>query len=50
MEWVSEALLIGLRPHGETSAVIEVMTPDFGRHLGLVKGAGAFEQALRTTL
>jgi DNA repair protein RecO (recombination protein O) len=39
MEWVSEALLIGLRPHGETSAVIEVMTPDNGRHLGLVKGA-----------
>ncbi len=39
MEWVSEALLIGLRPHGETSAVIEVMTPDYGRHLGLVKGA-----------
>ncbi|MBS1181226.1 MAG: recO [Proteobacteria bacterium] len=38
MEWVSEALLIGLRPHGETSAVIEVMTPDYGRHLGLVKG------------
>jgi len=39
MEWVSEALLIGLRPHGETSAVIEVMTPEHGRHLGLVKGA-----------
>ncbi|WP_370673533.1 DNA repair protein RecO [Pleomorphomonas sp. PLEO] len=39
MEWVSDALLIGLRPHGETSAVIEVMTPDYGRHLGLVKGA-----------
>lgn len=38
MEWVSEALLIGLRPHGETSAVIEVMTPELGRHLGLVKG------------
>lgn len=41
MEWVSNALLIGLRPHGETSAVIEVMTPDYGRHLGLVKGARA---------
>ena len=39
MEWVSDALLIGLRPHGETSAVIEVMTSDYGRHLGLVKGA-----------
>lgn len=50
MEWVSEALLIGLRPHGETSAVIEVMTPDFGRHLGLVKGARSrrFQPVLQT--
>ena len=38
MEWVSEALLIGLRLHGESSAVIEVMTPEHGRHLGLVRG------------
>ena len=39
MQWESEALLLGLKPHGESSAVIEVMTPEFGRHLGLLKGA-----------
>jgi DNA repair protein RecO (recombination protein O) len=39
MEWVSDAIILGLRPHGESSAIVEVMTPDFGRHLGLVKGA-----------
>ena len=39
MQWESEALLLGLKPHGESSAVIEVMMPEFDRHLGLLKGA-----------
>jgi DNA repair protein RecO (recombination protein O) len=30
--------VIGARAHGETSVVLEVMTADRGRHLGLVKG------------
>lgn len=38
MEWTSDALVLGVRPHGESSVVLEVMTAEHGRHLGLVKG------------
>ncbi|WP_181706938.1 DNA repair protein RecO [Chthonobacter rhizosphaerae] len=38
MEWTSEALVLGTRPHGEGSVILEVMTAERGRHLGLVKG------------
>jgi len=39
MEWRDEAIILGLRHHGETSGVIEVMSRKHGRHFGLVKGA-----------
>lgn len=38
MEWTSEALVLGTRLHGEESVILEVMTEERGRHLGLVKG------------
>ena len=38
MEWRDEGLIIGLRKHGETSVIAELMTRDHGRHLGIVKG------------
>ena len=38
MEWRDEGLVIGVRRHGETSAVVEAMTRAHGRHLGLVRG------------
>lgn len=38
MEWTGEALLIGVRRHGETSLVAEAMVAGRGRHLGLVRG------------
>lgn len=38
MEWHDEGLVIGIKRHGETSVILEVMTADHGRHLGLVKG------------
>jgi DNA repair protein RecO (recombination protein O) len=38
MEWRDEGLIIGIRKHGETSAIIEAMTASHGRHLGLVRG------------
>lgn len=38
MEWQDEALILGVRKHGETSAIVEVMTLEHGRHLGLVRG------------
>ena len=38
MEWRDRGIIIGARRHGETSLILEVMTRDHGRHLGLVKG------------
>ncbi|MGE0501374.1 MAG: DNA repair protein RecO [Rhizobiaceae bacterium] len=38
MEWRDEGIVLGTRKHGETSAILEVMTRGHGRHLGLVRG------------
>jgi DNA repair protein RecO (recombination protein O) len=38
MEWSAEAIVIGARRHGETDIILEVVTAEHGRHLGLVKG------------
>ena len=38
MEWRDEGIILGTRKHGETSAILEVMTRAHGRHLGLVRG------------
>ena len=38
MEWRDEGLIIGVRKHGERSAIVEAMTRAHGRHLGLVRG------------
>jgi DNA repair protein RecO (recombination protein O) len=38
MEWVDEGIVLGVRRHGETSAIVELMTAGHGRHLGLVRG------------
>ncbi len=37
MEWTDHAIVLGVRRHGETSVVAEVMTRDRGRHFGLVR-------------
>jgi DNA repair protein RecO (recombination protein O) len=38
MEWRDEGIILGTRQHGETSAILEVMTRGRGRHMGLVRG------------
>jgi DNA repair protein RecO (recombination protein O) len=38
MEWRDEGIILGTRRHGETSVILEAMTPGHGRHLGLVRG------------
>jgi DNA repair protein RecO (recombination protein O) len=38
MEWRDEGVIIGLKRHGEASAIVEMMTRAHGRHLGLVRG------------
>jgi DNA repair protein RecO (recombination protein O) len=39
MEWTDEGIVLGVRRHGESSAVVELLTRAHGRHLGLVRGA-----------
>ncbi len=38
MEWADEGTIIGSRKHGENAVILEVMTREHGRHLGLVRG------------
>src|SRR4249920_1673341 len=38
MHWSDEGVILSVRPHGETGAVLELFTRAHGRHLGLVHG------------
>src|SRR5262245_291862 len=44
MEWQDEGIILGARKHGETSAILEVMKREHGRHLGLVRGGRSRKQ------
>lgn len=45
MDWRDEGILLSMRPHGETSAIIEVMTAAHGRHMGVVRGGASRKMA-----
>lgn len=44
MDWRDEGIIIGVRPHGESSAIIEALTERHGRRLGLVRGGRSRRQ------
>ena len=44
MDWESEGYIVSVRKHGESSAIIDVLTPDQGRHAGLVRGGNSRRQ------
>jgi DNA repair protein RecO (recombination protein O) len=44
MEWSDEGTIIGVRRHGESAVILEVMTRFHGRHLGLVRGGRSSRQ------
>lgn len=48
MRWQDEAIILSVRPHGETSAIVEVLARRHGRCLGLVRGGRS--RRLRPTL
>jgi DNA repair protein RecO (recombination protein O) len=48
MEWNEEGVVLAVRRHGETSAIIEILTRGHGRSLGLVRGGNS--RALRPVL
>ncbi|HEX4118831.1 MAG TPA: DNA repair protein RecO [Rhizomicrobium sp.] len=41
MEWSDDAIVLSSRPHGETGAILELLTRDHGRHAGLVRGGAS---------
>lgn len=45
MEWRDEGVLISMRPHGESAAIIEVFTAAHGRHAGVVRGGASRKMA-----
>jgi DNA repair protein RecO (recombination protein O) len=38
MQWIDEGIVLGAKRHGESSVILELMTHQHGRHLGLVRG------------
>jgi DNA repair protein RecO (recombination protein O) len=38
MQWSDEGIVLGVKRHGEANAILELMTREHGRHLGLVRG------------
>lgn len=38
MDWHDTGYVLSVRPHGETSAIVDIFTAERGRHSGLVRG------------
>ncbi|EJF75217.1 DNA repair protein RecO [Bartonella alsatica] len=38
MKWKEQAIILGTRQYGETSVILEIMTRQHGRYMGIVKG------------
>jgi DNA repair protein RecO (recombination protein O) len=45
MEWRDEGILISVRRHGESAAIVEVFTGRHGRHAGVVRGGASRRMA-----
>jgi DNA repair protein RecO (recombination protein O) len=45
MDWRDEGILIAARRHGESAAIIEVLTREHGRHAGVVRGGASRRMA-----
>ncbi len=39
MDWRDNGIILSTRPHGETSAIVTLLTGQYGRYAGLVRGA-----------
>ena len=45
MEWTSEGVIVSVRKYGENSVIIDTLTPEHGRHLGVVRGGASRKMA-----
>jgi len=48
MDWQDDGIILSARRHGETSAIVHVLTRGHGAHAGLVKGG--FSKRQRATI
>jgi DNA repair protein RecO (recombination protein O) len=48
MEWNDDAIVLSSRRHGESGAILELLTAGHGRHMGLVRGGAS--RRVRPTL
>jgi len=48
MDWQDDGIILSVKKHGETSAIVNLLTPMQGRHAGLVRGG--FGKRLRGIL
>lgn len=47
MEWTDDAIVLSVRQHGESSTILEVLTREHGRHMGLVRGGRKLKPVLQ---
>jgi DNA repair protein RecO (recombination protein O) len=47
MDWSDDAIILSVRPHGESARILDVLAREHGRHAGLVRG-GASRKASAT--
>jgi len=40
VDWEDRGIVLSLRPHGESDAILTLLTEHRGRHAGLVRGGG----------
>ncbi len=40
MEWTGDGIVLSVRKHGESAAIVTLLTRRYGRHAGLVRGGG----------
>ncbi|MEM1316592.1 MAG: DNA repair protein RecO [Pseudomonadota bacterium] len=45
LEWRDEGILLSARRHGESAAILEILTAEHGRHAGVAPGGGSRRQA-----
>ena len=38
MQWTDDAIVLGVKRHGEANAILDLLTRTHGRHLGMVRG------------
>ena len=41
MDWLDEGIVLSARRHGETSRIVELLTSEHGRHMGLLRGGAS---------